>query len=85
MIDEKKLKKEIQNDEWQPVKNLEEEKIKLKNALIEKHKKKSISIKLTENDIRKLKKKSLETGIPYQTLIESLIHQYVEGKIKIKL
>ncbi|GAB6072383.1 hypothetical protein JCM14244_07600 [Venenivibrio stagnispumantis] len=65
MIDEKKLKNEIQNDEWQPVKNLEEEKIKLKNALIEKHKKKSISIKITENDIKKLKKKSLETGILY--------------------
>jgi len=37
----------------------------LKNALIEKHKKKSISIKITENDIKKLKKKSLETGILY--------------------
>ena len=85
MINEKELIEEIENDEWKPVKNLEKEKKKLKNALKEKYKKKAISIRLSEGDIRKLKKKSLETGIPYQTLISSLIHQYVEGKIEIKI
>jgi len=85
MINEKELIEEIEKDEWKPVKNLEKEKKKLKNALKEKYKKKAISIRLSEGDIRKLKKKSLETGIPYQTLISSLIHQYVEGKIEIKI
>jgi predicted DNA binding CopG/RHH family protein len=85
MIDEKKLLQEIENDEWQSVKNIDEEKEKLKKAVKEKYKKKVISIRLSEGDIKKLKKKALETGIPYQTLISSLIHQYVEGKVKIEL
>jgi predicted DNA binding CopG/RHH family protein len=85
MINEKELIQEIENDEWQPIKDITKEKEKLQNAVREKYKKKVISIRLSEADIRKLKKKSLETGIPYQTLISSLIHQYVEGKIKIEL
>ncbi len=85
MINEKELLKEIENDEWIPVKNIDKEKEKLKKAVKNKYKKKVISIRLSESDIRKLKKKALETGIPYQTLISSLIHQYVEGKIKIEL
>ncbi len=85
MIDEKKLIKEIENDEWKPIENLEEEKNKLLKAVKQKEKKKVISIRISEGDLRKLKKKSLETGIPYQTLISSLIHQFAEGKIKIEL
>jgi len=85
MINEKELIQEIESDEWQPVKDVNKEKEKLKNAVREKYKKRIISIRLSEADIRKLKKKSLETGIPYQTLISFLIHQYVEGKIKLEL
>ncbi|RUM49876.1 MAG: hypothetical protein DSY47_02800 [Hydrogenothermus sp.] len=85
MINEKKLIQEIENDEWQLIKNIEKEKDKLKRAVKEKYKKKVISIRLSEADIRKLNKKALETGITYQTLINSLIHDYMEGKIKLKL
>ena len=48
-------------------------------------KSKHISIRLSEKDIIKLKQKALKTGIPYQTLIGSLIHQYVENRIKIAI
>ena len=82
MISEKELMEEIEKDEWKSIQNLEEEKEKLKEAVKEKYKKRVISIRLSESDIRKLKKKALETGIPYQTIISSLVHQYVEGKIK---
>jgi len=85
MINEKEIIEEIERDEWKPVKDWEKEKTKLKNAVKNKYKKKAISIRLSEGDLKKLKKKSLETGIPYQTLISSLIHQYVEGKIKVEL
>jgi len=85
MIDEKNLKEEIEKDEWVSVKDLENEKLKLKKAVENKYRKKVISIRISEGDIQKLKKKALETGIPYQTLISSLIHNYVEGKIKLEL
>jgi predicted DNA binding CopG/RHH family protein len=46
------------------------------------NKKKAISIRLLESDIERIKAKSLSQGLPYQTLISSLIHQYANGKIK---
>jgi predicted DNA binding CopG/RHH family protein len=41
-----------------------------------------ISIRLSEKDLMKLRAKALELGIPYQTLIGSILHQYAEGKIE---
>ncbi|MEE9905797.1 MAG: hypothetical protein K4305_10310 [Chlorobium sp.] len=42
--------------------------------------KKRINIRISESDLNRLKAKSLEEGIPYQTLVSSLIHRYVSGK-----
>lgn len=41
-----------------------------------------ISLRLSEQDLLQLRIKAAELGMPYQTLIGSLLHQYVEGKIK---
>lgn len=43
---------------------------------------KRITIRLYEHDLTGIQKKALEKGIPYQTLISGLIHQYVEGDLK---
>ena len=48
-------------------------------------KSKHISIRLSEKDLSKLKAKSLESGVAYQTLIGILVHQYAENKIKIEI
>ncbi len=34
-----------------------------------------------EEDMRKFKEKALAAGIPYQTLLNSLVHRYVTGQI----
>ena len=47
-------------------------------------KKKAINIRLLESDIERIKAKSLSQGLPYQTLIGSLIHQYANDKIKLE-
>lgn len=41
-----------------------------------------ISIRLSERDIMLIRAKALELGLPYQTLIGSILHQYAEGKVK---
>lgn len=48
-------------------------------------KKKAISIRLPESDIYLLKQKALSTGISYQNIIQSLVHQYAHDKIKAAL
>lgn len=40
-----------------------------------------INIRLTSKDLRGLQKRALSEGIPYQTLIASVLHKYVEGRL----
>lgn len=40
-----------------------------------------INIRLSSKDLRGLQKKALAEGIPYQTLIASILHKYVEGRL----
>ena len=53
--------------------------------IVKNQKKQSISIRINERDIYELKKKALENGIPYQNIIQLLIHQFVSNKIKLTL
>ena len=39
-----------------------------------------INIRLSSKDLRGLQKRALAEGIPYQTLISSILHKYVEGR-----
>jgi len=40
-------------------------------------KSKNINIRISDTDLNKIKEKSLKEGLPYQTLITSIIHKYV--------
>jgi predicted DNA binding CopG/RHH family protein len=45
--------------------------------------KKSYNIRLFENDIESIKAIALQKGLPYQSLISSIIHQVATRQIKI--
>lgn len=40
-----------------------------------------INIRISSKDLRLLQKRALREGLPYQTLISSLLHKYVEGRL----
>ena len=40
-----------------------------------------INIRLSSKDLRGLQKRALAEGIPCQTLIASILHKYVEGRL----
>ncbi|MHB9129255.1 MAG: hypothetical protein ACYC3T_13785, partial [Candidatus Humimicrobiaceae bacterium] len=40
-----------------------------------------ITIRLYDHDYKGIQKKAMEKGIPYQTLISGMIHQYIEGDL----
>jgi len=64
--------------------NVEEEIALAKKAAKEYlSKSKNITIRLSLADVTTIKNKAQETGIPYQTIISSLVHQYATGKIKL--
>lgn len=44
--------------------------------------KKPITVRVQERDIARIKAKALEQGIPYQTLVASILHRYASGLLK---
>lgn len=40
-----------------------------------------VTIRLHDHDLKGIQKKALEKGLPYQTLLSGMIHQYVEGDL----
>jgi predicted DNA binding CopG/RHH family protein len=45
-------------------------------------KEKRINIRISEIDLDRIQRKAIEEGIPYQTLISSMIHKYTTGKLQ---
>ena len=80
--EEKDLMSSIENDEWQLVKNIDQEKEKAVAAARNTLKKdKRINLRLTQKDYHQIQIKAIEEGIPYQTLISSLVHKYLNGSL----
>ena len=80
--EEKELMESIERDEWQPVKNFEKEKEKAMAAARNTLKKdKRINLRLTQKDYHQIQIRAIEEGIPYQTLISSIVHKYLNGSL----
>lgn len=45
-------------------------------------KNKNINIRISENDLESIKLLAVREGLPYQTLIGSLIHKYATGSLR---
>lgn len=41
-----------------------------------------MNIRISRADINRLKSKAAEEGIPYQTLVSSILHKYVSGTLR---
>lgn len=80
--EEKDLMESIEKGEWRSVGNIEKEKEKAivaaRNTL---RKDKRINLRLTQKDYYQIQVKAIEEGIPYQTLISSIIHKYLNGSL----
>lgn len=78
--DEQELSDSFDKGEWKSVKNLKHEvgvaKKAAKNTL---RKDARINIRLSSNDLIRIKQKAAFEGIPYQTLIASILHKYAAG------
>lgn len=46
---------------------------------------KKVTLRLKNADLIKVKAKAKENNIPYQRLIQALVHQYAEGETKITI
>ena len=81
--EEKGILDSFEQDQWRPVKNRKQEVKKLqqyaRNTL---QKDKRINIRMSSKDLDRVRVIATQQGIPYQTLISSIIHKYVSGYLK---
>jgi len=67
------------------VPNVEEEIARLTSMVKEGvQKRKQVNFRLNESDLEKLKSKALIDGIPYQTLLNSIVHKFLNGTLVYK-
>ena len=80
--EESEIAAAYERGEYSAVGDLDGRKQFWKDVLKETTKKRPVNLRLQEQDIRKVKAMAYEQGIPYQTLISSIIHRYVKGDLR---
>ena len=78
--EEKDILESYERGEWVPVKNTKKEIKKLRQyAKKTLQKDKRINIRMSSKDLDQVQVIAVQEGIPYQTLVSSIIHKYVSG------
>jgi predicted DNA binding CopG/RHH family protein len=80
--EEKKISDSFNLEEWKSIDNMEEEIIKAQEAGSHYlHKDARINIRISSSDLERLKQIAAYEGLPYQTLISSILHKYSAGHL----
>ncbi|MCC6567869.1 MAG: antitoxin [Anaerolineales bacterium] len=80
--DELELLASYEAEEWKSAKKISEQKEQYRAyARVTLRKDKRINIRISEKDLRDLQKRAVRQGIPYQTLISSVLHKYISGTL----
>ncbi len=80
--EEQEILDSFERGEWVPVKDQEQALAKHKryarNTL---RKDRRINIRISSKDLEEIQAMAVEDGIPYQTLMGSILHRYVSGRL----
>lgn len=80
--EEKELLESFERDEWVPVSGKDEEVERYQTYAKATFKKdKRVNIRMSRKDLEAIQKRALEEGIPYQTLMASILHKYLSGRL----
>lgn len=79
---EQEILASFERGEWKPVRNQKGEIARLKAAaeatLL---KNKRVNIRISSRDLEGLQARAAEEGVPYQTLMASVLHKFVSGRL----
>jgi len=79
---DKEILESVERGEWKSVPGVEKERRRFRKYADATFKKdRRINIRISSKDLNAIQKRALEEGIPYQTLISSLLHKYVSGRL----
>jgi predicted DNA binding CopG/RHH family protein len=76
---EKEILEAYENGKLKPSKSQADYQTIARNTM---KKNRNINIRISENDLSALQRRAAREGIPYQTLIGSVLHKYASGFLK---
>jgi predicted DNA binding CopG/RHH family protein len=81
--DEKEILESVERGEWRSVKGVKGDVGRYSRYARETFRKdRRLNIRISSRDLEAIQKRALEEGLPYQTLISSLLHKYASGRLR---
>jgi len=80
--DEKELLESVERGEWKSAGGKRGRTRYSRYAKATFRKDRRLNIRLSSKDLEAIQKRALAEGLPYQTLIASLLHKYASGRLK---
>ena len=75
------FEKEIENNAEQFVKVSKKTRQRINKIIVKANEKNRVTLRLNNQTLELIKRKAQEEGLPYQTLISSILHKYVNDKL----
>ena len=79
--EEKDILTSVEREEWKSVSKLKREKTRHEKVARTTLKEHRINIRLPLSDLTAIKQEAIKGGIPYQTLIKSIIRKFLNGTL----
>ena len=81
--DEKEIVESVERGEWRSARPPKRAKSRYSSyAKATFRKDRRLNIRISTKDLEAIQKRALEEGLPYQTLIASLLHKYASGRLR---
>lgn len=81
--EENEILDSVERGEWRPVKSAQRDRSRYaRYAKATFRKDRRLNIRISSKDLEAIQKRALEEGLPYQTLISSLLHKYAAGRLR---
>ena len=79
---EKQITESVERGDWRSVRGVNKQIKRYKEyAKATVRKDKRVNIRMSEKDLIRIRKKAMEEGLPYQTLISSILHRYANNRL----
>ena len=80
--EEKDFLDSVERGEWRRIPDFPREAARYREAArATLRKDKRVNIRMTERDLVRFQKTSVHEGLPYQTLISSVLHKFINGRL----
>ncbi len=81
--EEGQMLRSFERGEWRAVKNLAREKQRYRKAAATTMRKdQRVNLRISKPDLDAIRLRAAEEGLPYQTLIASVLHKYASGRLR---